>query len=264
MTLSFVPPALFVNWQDEKSRRMFPVGRLATLASGGYEFAYIAAAREAQQFGFVPFVAFPDLHQVYRSAELPAFFMNRVLQPGRPDYPQHLVELGIASATATPIEILARSGGLRVTDPLEVFAEFVPAAIGDRFETHFFVRGIRHYAGAEDAIAQLRPGDLLSPKPEPGNAFNPKAHLLACHDGRCVGYVPDYLVDDLCDLALRDSSMKVEVVRVNPSPSPSQQRLLCRLTISSNAPRPHRGPRFEPIADGAIRLNASTAVARVA
>jgi hypothetical protein len=263
MTSSYVPPALFVNWQDEKSRRMFPVGRLVTLLTGGYEFSYIAAAREAQQFGFIPFVAFPGLEQVYRAPKLPAFFKNRVLQPGRPDYPQHLVELGIKSATATPIEILARSGGLRVTDPLEVFAELVAAKDGDRFETHFFVRGIRHYAGAEDAISQLQPGDVLNLRPEPSNAVNSKAHLLACHDGRCVGYVPDYLVDDLSELARQDPSMKVQVVQVNPSPSPSQQRLLCKLTISANAPRPHRGARFEPIAADAVRLDPDR-VARVA
>ena len=264
MTLSYVPPALFVNWQDESSRRIFPVGRLVTLTSGGYEFAYIAAAREAQQFGFVPFVAFPDLTRVYRAPELPAFFKNRVLQPGRPDYPQHLLELGLDSATATPIEILARSGGRRVTDPLEVFAELVPSLDGSRVETHFFVRGVRHHAGAEEAVTQLQPGAFLRLHPEPGNAFNPKAHLLACHDERCVGYVPDYLVEDLTDIAKQDPSLRVEVVRVNAAPAPSQQRLLCRLSIASDAPRPHCGARFEPIATDAVRLEAPSTVARVA
>lgn len=254
MTLSYVPPALFVNWQDESSRRIFPVGRLVTLPGGGYEFAYIAAAREAQQFGFSPFVAFPDLTRVYRAPELPAFFKNRVLQPGRPDYPQHLLELGLESATATPIAILARSGGRRVTDPLEVFAELVPSVDGERLETHFFVRGVRHHPGAEEAVTQLQPGDFLRLHPEPGNAINPKAHLLACHDDRCVGYVPDYLVEDLTDIAKQDPSLRVEVVRVNAAPAPSQQRLLCRLSMASDAPRPHRGTRFEPIAVDAVRL----------
>jgi hypothetical protein len=45
---ALLPPALFVNWQDESSRRIFPVGRLVTLTPEGYEFAYIGAAREAQ------------------------------------------------------------------------------------------------------------------------------------------------------------------------------------------------------------------------
>lgn len=264
MTWSYVPPALFVNWQDESSRRIFPVGRLLTLGAEGYEFAYIAAARDAQQFGFLPFVAFPELDRVYRAPELPAFFKNRVLQPGRPDYPQHLAELGLDSATATPVDILARSGGRRVTDPLEVFAELVPSHSEDRFETHFFVRGIRHFAGAEEAVIRLRHGDVLRLQPETSNAINPRALLLACHDDRCVGYVPDYLVDDLNDLAKVDPSLRVEVVRVNPAPSPSQQRLLCRLTISPSAPRPHRGARFEPIGVSAIRLNGLSPVARVA
>ena len=111
------------------------MGRLLALTGGRFEFAYIAAATEAQGFGFLPFVAFPEIERVYVAPELPAFFNNRVLQPGRPDYPQHLAELGLESATATPVAILARSGGRRVTDPLELFAELVPAATEDRLET---------------------------------------------------------------------------------------------------------------------------------
>jgi hypothetical protein len=256
MTSRYEPPALFVNWQDETSRQIFPVGRLVTLGDGsGYEFAYISAARDAQQLGFAPFQAFPELAQVYRAPELPAFFRNRLLQSGRPDYPQYLQELGLEAVTATPIEILARSGGRRVTDPLEVFAELVP--IGNRFEAHFFVRGIRYLEGAEDAALQLHPGDRLRLHHEPSNEFNTNAHLVICHDGRAVGYVPDYLADDLKALVEQDSSLRVEVVRVNQPPAPSQQRLLCKLSISAEAPRPHRGPRFEPIAPEAIRLEGS-------
>lgn len=263
MTSSYEPPALFVNWQDETSRQIFPVGRLVTLAGGaGYEFAYIAASRDAQQVGFAPFQAFPELEQVYRAPELPAFFRNRLLQSGRPDYPQYLQELGLKALTATPIEILARSGGRRVTDPLEVFAELVP--IGDRFEAHFFVRGIRYLEGAEDAALQLHPGDRLRLHHEPSNAFNTNAHLVICHDGRAVGYVPDYLADDLKQLVEQDDSLRVEVVRVNQPPAPSQQRLLSKLSISAEAPRPHRGPRFEPISPDAIRLEDSKSTSAAA
>jgi hypothetical protein len=256
MTSRYEPPALFVNWQDEASRQIFPVGRLITLAGGaGYEFAYIEAVRDAQRLGFAPFQAFPEFGHVYRTPELPAFFRNRLLQSGRPDYPQYLQELGLEAATATPIEILARSGGRRVTDPLEVFAELVPS--GDRFEAHFFVRGIRYLTGAEDAALQLQPGDRLRLHHEPSNEFNTNAHLVICHDGRAVGYVPDYLADDLKALVEQDNSLRVEVVRVNQPPAPSQQRLLCKLSISADAPRPHRGPRFDPIPPDAIRLEGS-------
>jgi hypothetical protein len=257
MTASYVPPALFVSWRGDNSQRTFPVGRLLNLTGNGYEFAYLAAAQEAQQFGFVPFVAFPELERVYTSSELPAFFKNRVLQPGRPDYPEHLADLDLDSRTATPVAILARSGGRRVTDPLEVFAELVPAANEARFEAHFFVRGIRHCAGAEEVVTHLAPGALLSLQPEPTNAFNPQALLLACPDTRCVGYVPDYLAEALNQLTVSDPSMQIQVVRVNAAPSPSQQRLLCRLSISPTAPRPHRGARFEPIAEDAAVLDVS-------
>jgi hypothetical protein len=92
-------------------------------------------------------------------------------------------------------------------------------------------------------------------KGEPTNAYNPNAHLVICHDGRIVGYVPDYLADDLKELVLKDQSLRVTVVKVNQPPAPSQQRLLCKLSISSRGPRPHRGPRFEPLSPKAIRLD---------
>jgi hypothetical protein len=265
MAAPYEPPALFVNWQDEESRRIFPVARLLTLQGGdGYEFAYIAGAKNAEQVGFAPFQAFPDLLHVYVAKDLPAFFKNRLLQPGRPDYPRYLQELGLEAADATPVEILARSGGRRITDPLEIFAELVPVA--GRYEAHFFVRGIRHLEGAEQAALQLQPGERLGLKHEPTNAFNTNAHLVICHDGRAVGYVPDYLVDDLKDLAQNDETLRVEVARVNGPPAPSQQRLLCKLSISGSARLPHRGPRFEPLSPEAIRLGApaSTSAARPA
>lgn len=260
MTATYEAPALFVTWQDQVSRRIFPVGRLVTLEGGaGYEFAYIAAAREAEECGFAGFPAFPELERVYRSAELPAFFRNRLLQPGRLDYPQYLQELGLEISTATPVEILGRSGGRRVTDRLEVFAELIP--VGDRLEGHFFVRGMRHVEGAEDAALQLEAGDRLRLVHEPSNAVNPSAHLVICHDGSRVGYVPDYLVDDIKDLLERDESLRVEVVRVNQPPAPSQQRLLCKVDISTRGLRPYRGVRFEAISGEAIGLHGVASVA---
>jgi len=101
-------------------------------------------------------------------------------------------------------------------------------------------------------------------KPQPENTFNPKALLLACSEQRFVGYVPDYLAGDLNELALHDPSLLIQVVRTNPAPSPSQQRLLCRVSISPTAERPHRGSRFEPIAKAALRLDSAASVARVA
>jgi hypothetical protein len=260
MPLNYEPPALFVNWQDAETRSIFPVGRLLTVPGGGYEFAYIAGVNDALKSGFEPFAAFPKLDQVYYSAELPGFFRNRLLQDNRPDYPQYLKELGLASVEATPVQILARSGGRRVTDPLEVFAELMPA--DNRLEAHFFVRGIRYREGAEEAIAELNEGDELQLLHEMTNSFNPDAHLVLCHDGRAVGYVPDYLVDNLQELIKRDPSLKVRVVQVNPSPAPSQQRLLAKLSISNAAPRPHRGPRFEPISSLAVRLEGPTPISR--
>src|SRR4051812_48498241 len=125
MSEQYIPPALFVTWQDRVSRKIFPVGRLVRLLepAGAYEFAYIAGAKEAESAGFVPFLAFPSLAAVYRSHELPPFFANRIMPAGRPDYAKFVQRLALVPDAADPHTILARSGGVRATDCFEVFAE---------------------------------------------------------------------------------------------------------------------------------------------
>src|SRR5690606_32438330 len=140
------PPALFVAWRDPESRRIFPVGRLVRIQDPleGYEFAYIQGATAAANYGFVPFLAFPDLHQVYRSSELPPFFKNRVLSPSRPDYGEYMETLALDPATADPVTVLAVSGGRRTTDKVEVFPDLVRESETGCIRTRFLVRGVQH------------------------------------------------------------------------------------------------------------------------
>lgn len=46
--MTYVPKVLFVAWQDAKSRRIIPVGRLLRLPDG-FEFAYIGSVKRAQE-----------------------------------------------------------------------------------------------------------------------------------------------------------------------------------------------------------------------
>ena len=105
-----VARALFVAWQNPDTRRFTPVARLAQVTGDEcqdcFEFAYIHAARQATEQGFLPFLAFPELETLYRAHELFPMFANRILSTSRPDYPEYLERLGLPPATASPVLIL--------------------------------------------------------------------------------------------------------------------------------------------------------------
>jgi hypothetical protein len=116
---------LFVLWFDPSQRSIVPVARLVHRheAEGDvYEFRYVRGALDASARGFLPFLAFPDLHQVYLSRELFPFFANRVMPSTRPDYLEYVETLGLSRAQADSMAILARSGGTRETDRIELCA----------------------------------------------------------------------------------------------------------------------------------------------
>lgn len=126
-----LPEVLFVSWQDEESRRIIPIARLLRIG-GTYEFAYINAVEDAKHLGFAPLLSFPKFEGVYRSTVLPALFENRVMPRSREDFPAHVAEFALAVDQAEPFTVLARSGGKRMTDRLEVFSP--PVVSGDSVE----------------------------------------------------------------------------------------------------------------------------------
>lgn len=241
---------LFVAWQDAVGRGIYPVARLSLEHDGEqriYEFRYIRGALQAQERGFQPFLSFPDLRAAYRSTALFPFFTNRVMPPGRPDYAGYVAELGLSAATAEPIALLARSGGVRVTDRLEVYAP--PRFEAGACELHFLLRGVRHLPpGVEARVARLEPGERLYVMRDVQNEFNAEALLLRTADKVAVGYVPDLLVDDLSRLSLAPDNPVVTIERVNAPPSPAQHRVLCRLHARWPAGlRPFASERYAPL-----------------
>ena len=262
---NYVPPALFVTWQDPQARTIYPVGRLTRVATpeAGYEFVYLVAAREAEARGFTPFVAFPDLNEAYRSRELPPFFQNRLMTPGRSDFTTHLSELGL-ERTASPEAVLARTNGRRATDAYEVFAEFEPTDVSGEWETWFFARSLR-YLQFPEAIETLTPGERLYCMRDVQNSADTNAIALRSERNALVGFCPGYLVDELAPVLREPEAVRVTVERVNPAPAALQHRLQCRLRVR---PREgfhcYRSGRFEPIAASGIRLAPRARVARVA
>lgn len=223
---------LFLAWQNKaenaKRREWFPVGRLDVLEPEPlYRFRYLRGAERARkETGFEPLVDFPDFHQRYEASELFPLFQNRVLAPGRPDFHEYLRMLALPDQ-ADPIEILSVSGGYRATDSFEVFPKIERGKDG-AFRCRFFLHGWRHVSeGAQRRLESLKAGERLFAAIELTNPATQFAVQIQTEDYYVIGWAPRYLVGDLVHaIAEAPGEYRAEVVRVNPVPAPSKQRLL--------------------------------------
>lgn len=244
---------LFVAWQDATSRRWFTIGRL-TSDGEKYSFVYTQGVNEAQrESAFQPLLAFPDLYVEYESDELFPLFTNRVLPRSRRDYAEFVKWLNVPEHEDDPIALLARSGGQRVTDTLEVFP--CPESDGDgNYNIHFFAHGLRHLPSASIERAEsLRPGEPLLLLHDFQNPRDPRALLMRTAettpgDMHLMGYCPRYLVDDAFELLQRGQNSRITVERVNLPPAPMQFRLLCKMTMRlPDGFSPFSGPAYQPL-----------------
>ena len=210
-----------------------------------FRFVYLKAAEQLDGFHNLP--GLPDLYHVYESEHLFPVFRNRQMPRRRPDYEDYVRELDL-DVTSDPFEVLARSEGWRATDRIEVFAYPDRTPEGE-LEALFFARGIRHLAGAADAVSEVQPGDVLNLVDDPDNEVNPRAMLMSNRTGQTVGWVPDYLVDMIHEL--RDSfgiDVEITAMHVNPETTPPHMRLLCRLLAPwPDGYEPLSAPEFQPI-----------------
>lgn len=243
---------LFLAWQDrEASRQWFPVGRLeADAENSEYEFRYIAGVKCAQkEVGFSPIVGFPYLERAYRSSELFPIFQNRVLSPKRPDFADYLRALDLGDY-ADPMQMLAVNGGRRMTDSFEVFPKLVKNDDGS-FVCRFFLHGWRHASeSARARINSLEPGELLYVAMELTNPRTGLAVQIQTTDYQMLGWAPRYLVGDLT-AAMAESSGEyaASVVRVNPVPTPAQERVLVEMSSRWDKHEPMSGPDYQPLVD---------------
>jgi hypothetical protein len=119
------------------------VARLSN-QDGVYRFEYTKGAKNQR---FVPFGRMTELDQVYYFRELFPLFKNRLLAKSRPEYRAYLDWLGVGVETQDPMLLLARSGGARGTDLLEVFPQPEANAEGEH-ELYFFSHGLHHQSAA--------------------------------------------------------------------------------------------------------------------
>ena len=241
--------ALFLAWQDKQySHQWFPVGLLDRDHSK-FRFRYTGGAQRAQkEAGFPLLFEFPALDQVYLSTELFPLFRNRVMNPSRPDLPEHLRALDLTQA-ANPMEILAVSGGSRVTDSYEVFPKIDKETDGG-FSCRFFLHGWRHVnPQAQRRIDRLNRGDPLYVTLELTNPVTGLAVQIQTHDYHMIGWAPRYLVHDLTEAMAGTPKYFARVVRLNPLPAPSQQRVLIEMQGRWGDHQPMSDEDFQPLVD---------------
>lgn len=247
---------LFLAWQDKRevNRPWFPVGRLDAEPSL-YRFRYIGGAKRAEkEIGFPPLIGFPELDREYCSSELFALFRNRVMAKGRPDRLEHLSHLDL-SADATPVEILSVNGGTRVTDAYEVFPKLEKDADG-YFACRFFLHGWQRVSkAAQERIDALKPEEELYVTLELTNPATKLAVQIQTTDYYMIGWTPRYLVSDLAmAMAEGPNDYTAQVVRVNPMPAPSRQRVLIEMSGCWKKHEPMSSKDFQPLVSDRIAV----------
>ena len=243
---------LFLAWQEKDRRQWFPVGRLdADVTQPSYRFRYTGGARRAQaEAGFPLLVEFPTLEEDYRTSRLFPLFRNRVINPGRPDLKEYLRNLDLGHE-ADPIEILAANGGYRATDAYEVFPKIEREDDGS-FSCRFFLHGWRHVnSAAQERLARLTPGEGLYVTLELTNPVTRFAVQIQTEDYFMIGWAPRYLAADLAMALVAGvpDHYSARVVRINPQPAPSKQRVLIEMQGRWNGYEPMNGSDYQPVVD---------------
>ena len=212
---------LLVTWQDPDTGRYHAVGLLSR-ARDLYRFRYLDDAHNLP--GFRSFLGFSDMERDYASPHLFPIFAERVLIDARRDRVNLYEALGLV-ATAGPMEFLARSGGRRAGDRIQLLP--TPFVADDRTSCVFLVHGVRHLPGAGDAVDRLEPGQELALVPEPDNPRDPDA-VLVTQDGIRLGWVPNPLLGYV-RAVLSSGDARLTVVRANPRDLGHHMRLLVRI-----------------------------------
>lgn len=233
--------SVFLGWQDNlNSRRWYPVGRLdENRDSHEFTFSYTRGAKEAEEAsGFAPLYDFPRFEQVYRSSELFPLFKNRVMTSHRRGFQEYLRLLDIEETDPDPLEILSVDGGYRATDKFQVFPKIEKREDGS-FRCRFFLHGWRHTnPAAQERLGQLIAGENLYVTIELTNPATTLAVQIMTEDYHMIGWAPRYLVGDLVKaMAHSPGDYHAHVVRINPVPAPSKQRVL--IELSGHWPKEH-------------------------
>lgn len=225
--------SVYVAWQAPDTRDWHVVGNLQERNSG-YVFKYTKGALKSTKF--TKFSGMTDVRETYVSEELFPLFKNRLLSPRRPEYPSFIKWLGFEEDSVNPIDILARSGGLRSTDQLQIFKKIEVDSEG-KFEHFFFLHGLSYLNSmANDRVSELKPGQILRLCLDLQNEYDGDAVVVrADKPAEIVGYCPRYLSNDIKKMLLNDSKSITLTVEKISDDAPYNYRLLCKLSGKLNS-----------------------------
>ena len=226
--------SVFLAWQDPKERNWHTVGKLSQ-AQELFIFDYTLGARSES---FIPFSGMEKLDVTYKSDKLFPLFANRLLNPRRPEYKMLLSWLGLSEDERSPLQVLARTGGVKSTDNLQIFPE-LDLTGQNAIELDFFVHGVRYVSeSARKRIKELKEGDkLLLMNDFQNEADNLALAIRTTGTPEIIGFCPRFLAHGLADLtADKHSELSLTVARVNQE-APLYYQLMCKLTACSSQTR---------------------------
>lgn len=221
-----IAKSVYVAWQSPETRSWHVVGNLQE-RSNGYVFKYTKGSCVSDKF--TKFSGMEDINKTYVSEELFPLFKNRLLSPKRPEYPRFMNWLGLSDEEQNPIEILARSGGSRSTDQLQMFKKFDVSENGELIH-YFFLHGLSYLnEQANQTVSNLKVGDALQLCLDVQNEHDDKAVFARASDpAEIVGYCPRYFSADIKSMLIENPcSVKLVVEKISDD-APTNYRLLCK------------------------------------
>lgn len=135
-----------------------------------------------------------------------------------------------------------------MTDYYEVFPRLFKNDDGS-FTCRFFTDGVHLLDPSQARIETLRRGDPLEVALEPTNPTgHPAVRIRTTPDRWFIGWAPQYFVHEFVNAAAEYyETYDARVVRVNPPPYPSEQRILIEMRSRWERHEPMSGPEFEPL-----------------
>lgn len=230
---------LVVTWQHPILRDISPIGLLG-FDGREYSFTYLASAPDVVDFR--PLLGFPEFERRYTSETLFQLFLQRAMDPRRPDFLRYVEDLGLAD-DASPWEQISRSGGTRESDTLQLFP--IPRFTGEGWTCYFLVHGTRHLLekdvmvgesthlkysadALEQVLGHLSKGDKLQVEHEVSNKSSAHSLLATNVEGEPVGWVPNWLAAEILQLQA-EGLLSFVVDRVNPSQAGWHMRLVVKV-----------------------------------